>query len=132
MRRSLFLLLILAVTGLCLAQINAAEDVHQHNKTKANATLTKVLNKKVCMINNMLFPNDQIPVQVEGKTYFGCCEMCKKTLVSDKTSRFAIDPITKKPVDKALAVIGALADGKVLYFANQDNFLAFKKVNSLQ
>ena len=82
--------------------------------------------KRVCMVNNTVFPKDQIPVQVDGKTYFGCCEMCKGKLASDAAARTATDPVSKKAVDKATAVIGATPDGKVLYFENETTFDKFK------
>lgn len=82
--------------------------------------------KRVCMINNTFFPKDQIPVQVDGKTYFGCCEMCKGRLASDAAARTATDPITGKTVDKATAVIGATPDGKVFYFESDTTFTQFK------
>lgn len=82
--------------------------------------------KRVCMINNTVFPKDQIPVEVNGKTYFGCCEMCKGRLASDAGARTATDPITGKPVDKATAVIGATPDGKVYYFENDTTYAQFK------
>ena len=84
--------------------------------------LKKVETKKVCMINNTVFEKDQIPVQVEGRTYYGCCEMCKERLAKDPASRQAVDPVTGKTVDKAKAVIGALPDGSVLYFENEETF----------
>jgi YHS domain-containing protein len=84
--------------------------------------LQRVEPKKVCMINEQVFEKDQIPVQVEGRTYYGCCEMCKKALASDASKRVAVDPVSRKEVDKAKAVIGALADGSVLYFENDKNF----------
>ena len=81
--------------------------------------LKRVETKKVCMVNNAVFEKDQIPVQVSGKTYYGCCEMCKERLAKDAAARTATDPITKKPVDKATAVIAALPDGTVLYFESE-------------
>ena len=89
--------------------------------------LTRVESVKVCMVNNTLFAKDQIPVQVAGKTYFGCCEMCKSRLKNDPESRQAIDPVSKKPVDKASAVIGANANGQVFYFESEDNLAKFSK-----
>ena len=44
------------------------------------AELKRVETKKVCMVNNQVFEKDQIPVAVDGKTYYGCCEMCKERL----------------------------------------------------
>lgn len=82
--------------------------------------------KHVCMVNNTAFDKDQIAVQVDGKTYFGCCEMCKGRLASDPAARTATDPVTGKTVDKATAVIGATPDGKVLYFENDKTFSQYK------
>jgi YHS domain-containing protein len=84
--------------------------------TPVQAGLKKVETKKVCMINNQVFEKDQIPVQVAGKTYYGCCEMCKERLAKDAEARTAVDPVTGKKVDKATAVIAALPDLNVLYF----------------
>jgi YHS domain-containing protein len=89
--------------------------------------LQRVETKKVCMVNNQVFDKDQIPVAVEGKTYYGCCEMCKERLTKDAAMRSAVDPVTGKPVDKATAVIGALPDGKVLYFESEATFGQYGK-----
>jgi YHS domain-containing protein len=88
--------------------------------------LTKVDSpKRVCMVTNKAFPDDQIAVEVEGKTYYGCCEMCKGRLTSDAKLRTAVDPVSQKTVDKADAVIAADAKGKVFYFENDDNLAAY-------
>jgi YHS domain-containing protein len=89
--------------------------------------LKRVETRKVCMVNNQVFDKDQIPVTVEGKTYYGCCEMCKERLTKDAAARTAVDPVTGKPVDKATAVIGALPDGKVLYFESETTFGQYGK-----
>ncbi len=89
--------------------------------------LKRVQSKRVCMVNNTVMDKDQIPVAVDGKTYFGCCEMCKGRLAEDATIRSATDPISGKPVDKAKAVIGARPDGKVLYFESDKTFTAYQK-----
>ncbi|MNK06285.1 hypothetical protein D3C87_241790 [compost metagenome] len=95
----------------------------------AKEVLTVVPNQKVCMVTNMVFPRDQIPVAHAGKTYYGCCENCKQTLAQDASARTAIDPITKKSVDKATAVIAAREDGSVIYFENQASFKKFEKMS---
>jgi YHS domain-containing protein len=83
--------------------------------------------KRVCMVNDTRFDKDQIPVAVDGKTYFGCCEMCKGRLAKDASIRQATDPVSGKAVDKAKAVIGAKPDGKVLYFESEKTFSAYQK-----
>ena len=88
-------------------------------------TVTRVESKNVCMVNNASMTIEQIPVTVEGKTYYGCCAMCKEKLEKDASSRTAIDPVSGKPVDKATAVIGALTGGKVLYFDSEKNLVAY-------
>lgn len=77
---------------------------------------------QVCMVNNQFMGRPQIPVQVDGKTYYGCCAMCKGRLQSDASTRAASDPVSHKPVDKATAVIGRLPNGSTLYFASRANF----------
>lgn len=81
--------------------------------------------KKVCMVNERYMADDQIPVNVGGKTYYGCCAMCKTALAQDASKRTAIDPVSKRPVDKAVAVIGADKRGRVYYFENEANLRAF-------
>lgn len=81
-----------------------------------------VPNKEVCMVTNVHFARPQIPVEQAGKTYYGCCENCKATIQNDAKSRTAIDPHSKKSVDKSKAVIAANKSGSVLYFENRDNF----------
>ena len=74
------------------------------------------------MVNDSVMKGPQMPVPVEGKTYYGCCAGCVKTLQSDCSVRVAKDPVTGHEVDKATAFI--LADpkmkGKALYFESQE------------
>jgi YHS domain-containing protein len=86
--------------------------------------------QRVCMVNDSLFPKDQIPVRVGDKTYFGCCEMCKGRLADDAAVRQAVDPVSKKTVDKATAVIGAQPDGSVLYFENAANLARYNQTRA--
>jgi YHS domain-containing protein len=76
----------------------------------------------VCMVTEAHFAKPQIPVKVKGKTYYGCCDGCKKTLTENAAARTAVDPVSKKSVDKATATIAANSSGKVLYFENKQNF----------
>jgi len=92
---------------------------------KENILLQKVIPSHVCMVTNRYFGKDQIPVDVNGQTYYGCCNMCKGTLTNKLESHYAIDPISGNKVDKAIATIGAAPDGSVHYFENEDNFKSF-------
>lgn len=88
-------------------------------------SLKQVEPKYVCMVNNSLFQREQIPVLVEGKTYYGCCEMCKGRLENDPRSRVAIDPVSGNTVDKAVSIIGASTQGSIYYFENKNNLQKF-------
>lgn len=87
--------------------------------------LRVVPTEEVCMVTNAHFGRKQIPVLVEKKTYYGCCENCKATLNNDTSARIATEALTGKKIDKAKAVIAARPDGSVLYFENLTNFKKF-------
>jgi YHS domain-containing protein len=87
--------------------------------------LKKVEPKTVCMINEQAMGKDQIPVEVDGKTYYGCCEMCKRALAEKAEKRVAVDPVTGKQVDKATAVIAAQEDGRVFYFESDETLAKY-------
>jgi YHS domain-containing protein len=80
----------------------------------------------VCMVNDQFMGVTQIPIAVEGRTYYGCCPACKQKLADQPAARTAQDPVTGEPVDKATAVIVQDATGKVLYFANEDTLRRFR------
>jgi YHS domain-containing protein len=88
------------------------------------AALRQVEPRFVCMVNNSLFDRPQIPVEVGGKTYFGCCPACKERLATDAEARQAMDPVSGRMVDKANAVIGVLPTGAVVYFESEANLAA--------
>ena len=80
----------------------------------------------VCMMNDRVMGQPQIPVVVEGKTYYGCCAMCKERLTNDASARTASDPVTGRSVDKAKAVIARRPDGTVLYFESKETFRRYR------
>jgi YHS domain-containing protein len=91
-------------------------------KATSSAAVEKVTDPSlVCMVNDMDMGKAQIPVVVEGQTYYGCCAMCKERLTKDAAVRTAIDPVSGKKVDKAKAVIGKRPDGSVVYFESEKN-----------
>jgi YHS domain-containing protein len=82
--------------------------------------LQRVEPQMVCMVNDQAMGKLQIAVEVDHKTYYGCCEMCKQRLAQDEAVRRAVDPVTGEVVDKATAVIAARSDGSVLYFSSEE------------
>jgi YHS domain-containing protein len=75
---------------------------------------------QVCMVNDQFMGRAQIPVVVDGRTYFGCCPACKEKLENQSEMRTGRDPVTGQQVDKAKAVIVQDASGKVLYFESEE------------
>lgn len=107
-----FLRVSAAACGIFLGSALAAEE-------GAAQEPKRVKSSQVCMVNDRFMSVEQIPVQVEGKTYYGCCPNCKETLRKKVAVRWALDPWTKKKVDKATAVIVSLAGGAVQYFESE-------------
>ena len=125
MRTSKLDLLVTTLALAALLLVAWAPEVSAAGET--TPVLKRVEAKKVCMVNNAVFEKDQIPIAVEGKTYYGCCDMCKERLAKDAEARTGVDPVTGKKVDKATAVIAALADGTVLYFESEETFKKYGK-----
>lgn len=94
---------------------------------KPSGKLSRVETKMVCMINEHAMGKEQIPIEIEGRTYYGCCDMCKKALAADASKRVAVDPVSGKQVDKATAVIAAQGDGRVFYFESEKNLEKYNK-----
>lgn len=91
------------------------------------AGLTRVTDpSQVCMINDQFMGRAQIPIKVEGRTYYGCCPACKEKLEKQPASRMAVDPVTGEQVDKARAIIVQDSAGKVLYFASEDTLQGYR------
>ena len=63
----------------------------------SDTAITKL--PQVCIVNNRFLNSEQIPVPLNGKTYYGCYEGCVNMLNEDSTSHFASD----LQVDKAIA-----------------------------
>ena len=92
------------------------------------AGLTRIVDPSlVCMVNNRFMDSPQIPVPVNGKTYYGCCAGCKAKLANDPSARTAVDPVTQRPVDKALAVLAKTNTGAVLYFESEQNLASYSQ-----
>ena len=99
-----------------------------NEKISGNAIIDQVTiieNKYVCMVNDDVYDTPQIPVPIDGKTYYGCCMGCKAKLENDPSIRFAIYPISGASVDKATAIIGVDLFNSVYYFESLKNLNAY-------
>lgn len=109
----------------------SAQQSHEPSSDTSASSLTLVTDRSlVCMVNNQFMGRPQIPIEVDGRTYYGCCEMCKGRLGSDPSSRVSTDPVSGNTVDKATAVIGRVGDGRTLYFENDQTFAAYARRSS--
>jgi len=80
----------------------------------------------VCMVTDKVMGKPQIPVDVGGKTYYGCCKNCVGKLKGNPSIRNAKDPVSGKIVDKSGAFIVEGAQGEAIYFESAltaDNFI---------
>jgi YHS domain-containing protein len=118
-------ILLIVMSTLYLERAYAADSGRNGAEKEPHTHLTQIEPKYVCMINNQSFNKEQIPVDIDGKIYYGCCQMCKARLKSDPGSRTAVDPVSGGEMDKAAATIGAAPDGTVYYFENEENLNAF-------
>lgn len=87
---------------------------------KGQVEVNRVETSQVCMVNDTFMNKTQIPVVVQGKTYYGCCEGCVGRLKGDRSVRYSKDPVTGREVDKAAAYITTQPDGTVLYFESME------------
>lgn len=82
-----------------------------------------VPSEEVCMVNNEYMGKKQFEVNFEGKIYYGSCQMCKERIPKDPSTRVAIDPFSKKQIDKATAIIAITGNhGEVSYFENNTTY----------
>lgn len=74
---------------------------------------------RVCMVQDTVMAVPAIPLARDGKTYYGCCEMCQGKIAADP-ERYtkARDPVSGAVVDKATAALLSV-DGRVLYFESE-------------
>lgn len=119
--RTFFISFLLLTFAISFSTFTQADNTNQ----QTSSSLTEVDSKYVCMVTNQLFVKEQIPVEVESKTYYGCCEMCEAKIKNNPQSREATDPVSGKKVDKAEAIIGASADGSIYYFESGENLEKF-------
>lgn len=132
MKIILFALVVASALTSCNGNANETAKVTEQLVTD---TSQKAFNKGdivpsdlVCMVNDEYMGKKQFEVSFEGKTYYGCCQMCKERIPKDQSVRMAIDPLSKKQVDKATALIAVTGDrGEVSYFENKATYTNYIK-----
>lgn len=125
------LLVLFFTIGVAACSNDSSSASQSSSSTQVTAALPAGMTRvsdpsQVCMVNNQFMGKPQIPIGVEGRTYYGCCAMCKDRLGNDPASRTAQDPVTGETVDKSAAVIIQDSTGKVMYFASEDTLRRYR------
>lgn len=129
--KQFILLLSLVVVAACQSssdqkQVSAEEPTEAVAGVPSYQIGDQVPHDLVCMVNNAYMGKKQFEVPFEGKTYYGCCNMCVERIPVDKDARTAVDPYSSKEVDKSEAFIVLVsAQGHVAYFENEQNYKQF-------
>lgn len=98
----------------------AAEEVAPVVSPLSGVEIKAQQHKDVCMVTNNVGLMKMIPVKVEGKIYYGCCQGCVGKLKNNRSYRYTTDPVTGREIDKAKAFIVADKAKKALYFESKE------------
>ena len=122
-------IIVLAFFGMVVLSIIAYNIWNNTSPTTWVSIDEQLPNNKVCMVNDAYMGVNQIEVPVEGKIYYGCCEMCVDKLNNLESVRYVTDPYTGQPVDKADAfiVLKSKATGEVFYFESEETYTKYKQ-----
>lgn len=111
------------------SQANVKESSMANDAMTSTQAYEVVPNEKVCMVNDRFMGVPQIAIDVNGNTYYGCCENCVEKLQKNLEGvRFGSNPLTDLKVDKFSAVIVQdKSSGSVFYFASKKEANTFIK-----
>ena len=83
------LTLLFTACGQAGSNKDEAEQQHSQATPESNGHTTQigelVPSDEVCMVNDAYIGKKQFEVKFDGKTYYGCCEMCKERIPKDAT-----------------------------------------------
>ena len=125
-------ILVLLVLGMGLIswKIMLAYKTPQHRRDISSFHQTLVDPNLVCMVNDTFMGKPQIPIHVNGKMYYGCCNDCIDKLTNRESLRVAVDPFSGNLIDKSKAYIAQTNQkGSVVYFESISNFEAYRQRN---
>ena len=94
---------------------------------KTETGLKRIASSNTCMGSNQAQEKAQNYAMVDGKSYYGCTDMCIANLKKHTGFRYGRDPVSGNRVDKALAIVGAKKNGQLLYFESERNLLAYRE-----
>ncbi len=108
-------------------KLDKSTNIEVKKSTEKLNKQVKLESSLVCYVNNSYMGKEQIPVEVDGKIYYGCCEGCVDKLKNIRETRYALDPLNGSEVDKAEAyiVLKPNGNGEVLYFESEENYIKY-------
>jgi len=126
---SRFIRVVLSLTMLGIALMNPYAQETETSQTRVQSQNIVPMLNNVCMVDNEYKDSLMLAIDLDGKTYYGCCQPCTEYLEADEAIRFAHDPVTNNLVNKADAFIAFEKAGtcKVLYFESEENFKLYKR-----
>lgn len=134
-KRGLLIAAVIIVSGL-LAYYGIPVVKELKNKDSLNQQFNiELAHSRVCLVGDEIKFKEIRPVNIEGKTYWACCDKCEAKLNRNyKDARFAIDPYSGIKISKADAVIFQNPEkkGKVLFFESSSNYNEYLKLNKIQ
>ena len=111
----------------CATKSSPATETARSSEQAEGANLVRTQASEVCMMNDRYMGGEQMPIEIDGKTYYGCCAGCQARLEHDEETRYAIDPVSGARVDKATAIIGRGEKNRVYYFENIENYASYHR-----
>lgn len=141
MKKIYFSWMLLVIVAMSCSNSQTASNKQDENKNVAKEKTVQAVgkelapgvimlpNNQVCMVNDAFKPAEQIPVTVNGKTYYGCCQGCVDALKTNELARTTTDLISGESIDKAtsVAILKPGSKEQVLYFANEANAIKYVK-----
>jgi YHS domain-containing protein len=118
LRRALFTMAILF--GMAFSCVLLSSTYAEATTVTMEGELKPVVMNEVCMVTDKVFDKPQIPVEFEGRTYYGCCQGCVAKLKNNGALRSAIDPVNGHTIDKASATVIEGNGGEALYFESME------------
>ena len=109
---------------------NSEEEFKDQYLASMPSLMDTIPHSKVCMVDNIFqgdFPS--VPVSIHNQTYYGCSKKALTDLTTIDSLRFAVDPISRAKVNKAIAIVAIHPDkdGRVMYFGSMETYNRYLK-----
>jgi YHS domain-containing protein len=85
----------------------------------------------ICMVRGDIKSKGSLPIQIEGRTYYGCCEKCLTKLEQNIDNiQYAVDPVSGQTFSKADAIVRQDPQDhkRVLFFKSDETYDQYMKL----